>query len=103
MITLLWSDGRALVPVGFRLYNTSVEGMTKHDHFTAMLKTASSRGFNLSYALFDSWYSSLENLKAIRGYGWHFLTKLRNNRLMNSDRGETCTKLKFLRKAGWCA
>ncbi len=44
LITLLLSDGRALVPIDFRLYNPSVDGMTKNDHFTSMLKTASSRG-----------------------------------------------------------
>ena len=35
--------------------------------------------------LFDGWYASLENLKAIRGYEWHWLTRLKGNRLVNPD------------------
>ncbi len=40
--TLLWTDGEALVAV------------------------AHSRGYRPDYAYFDSWYSSLDNLKALR-------------------------------------
>jgi hypothetical protein len=35
--------------------------------------------------VFDGWYSSLENLKTIRGYGWLWLTRLKRNRLVNPD------------------
>ncbi|MDG6933035.1 MAG: hypothetical protein JRN26_03190 [Nitrososphaerota archaeon] len=36
--------------------------------------------------LFDSWYSSLENLKLVREYRWHFFTRIKSNRLVNPDR-----------------
>ncbi len=86
VITLLWSDGNALVPIDFRIYNAPKDGLTKNNHFDSMLKVAKERGFNVSYVLFDSWYSSMENLKTVRGYGWHFLTRLKSNRLVNPDR-----------------
>ena len=36
------------------------------------------------YVLFDSWYSSMENLKLIaRDLGWHFFCRLKENRLVN--------------------
>lgn len=35
---------------------------------------------------FDSWYASWENLKLCRSLGWHFLTRLKRNRLVNPDR-----------------
>ena len=35
---------------------------------------------------FDSWYSGLENLKAVRAYGWTFLTRLKVNRKVDLDR-----------------
>jgi hypothetical protein len=38
--------------------------------------------------IFDSWYSSLDNLKAVRGYGWYFFTRLKENRLVNPDSKE---------------
>ena len=35
---------------------------------------------------FDSWYSGLANLKAVRSYGWTFLTQLKVNRQVDLDR-----------------
>lgn len=85
LVTLLWTDGRALVPTDFRVYDRPQDGQTKNDHFRAMLETAKRRGFAPRSVGFDSWYASLENLKAIRGYGWHWLTRLKHNRLVNPD------------------
>ncbi len=36
--------------------------------------------------LFGNWYSSLDNLKLLRGFGWMWLTRLKANRLVNKDR-----------------
>jgi IS4 transposase len=35
--------------------------------------------------MFDTWYASIKNLKAIRGKQWHFLTRLKSNRLVNPN------------------
>jgi len=72
LIKLLWSDGKALVSVNFRLYNPSLDGTAKNDYFEAILKTANSRGFKPLYVLFDIWYSSIDNMKIIREYAWNF-------------------------------
>ncbi len=48
-----------------------------------MLQTAKAREFHPRYVCFDSWYSSLENLKAVRGHGWQWLTRLKCNRQVN--------------------
>ena len=50
-----------------------------------MLAVAHERGFQPRYVLFDSWYASLQNLKAVRAQGWSWLTQLRSNRLVNPD------------------
>ncbi len=50
-----------------------------------MLATAKQRGFQPQVVAFDSWYSSLENLKTIRGYNWHWLTRLKGNWQVNPD------------------
>jgi putative transposase len=34
---------------------------------------------------FDSWYSSLENLKQVRRLNWHWLTRLKSNRSVDLD------------------
>jgi len=85
LLTLLWTDGKALIPCDFRVYDKPQGGRSKNEHFRAMLKTAKERGFEPEYVLMDSWYSSLENLKLIRGLGWFFLTRLKSNRLVNPD------------------
>jgi hypothetical protein len=84
LITTLWSDGSALIPCDFRLYNASKDGLTKNDHFRNMLLVAKQRGMEPNYVLFDSWYSTMENLKLItKELGWHFFCRLKENRLVN--------------------
>jgi putative transposase len=85
LISLVWSDGDALLPCDFRLYDKPVDGLDKHMHARAMLAEAHRRGFRPRMVLFDGWYASLENLKAIRGKEWHWLTRFKANRLVNPD------------------
>lgn len=86
LISLLWSDGERHIPCDYRVYDKVQDGLSKNDHFRAMLATAKARGFEPECVIFDSWYSSLLNLKAIRAYGWIWLTQLKSNRLVNPDR-----------------
>jgi hypothetical protein len=86
LISLLWTNGQAHLPCDFRFYNPDEDGLTKNDHFQAMLKVAHERGFSPGLVAFDSWYSSLENLKLVRSFGWHWLTQLKKNRLLSIDR-----------------
>ena len=84
--TLLWTDGNAIIPVDFRIYDINVDGKTKNDHFREMLYQARDRDFQPRVVLFDSWYASIENLKTLRKFGWHWLTRLKKNRLVNPDK-----------------
>lgn len=86
LITLLWTDGVRCVPVDYRVFNKDRDGKTKNDHFAEMLMTAFERGFNPDLVCFDSWYSSIGNLKLVRSLGWHFLTRLKANRRINVNR-----------------
>jgi putative transposase len=83
--TLLWTDGNAIIPVDFRIYDIDTDGKTKNAHFRDMLHKAKERSFQPRVVLFDSWYASVDNLKTIRKYGWHWLTRLKKNRLVNPD------------------
>jgi len=85
LISLLWTQGKERLPCDFRIYNRAEDGLTKNDHFRAMLSTAHERGFQPELVLFDSWYASLENLKQVRRYGWHWLTRLKANRLVSVE------------------
>ena len=70
LISLLWTDGEAHLPSDFRFYNHAQDGLTKNDHFRNMLIVARERGFSPELVAFDSWYSSLDNLKLVRP--WFF-------------------------------
>lgn len=83
LITLLWTDGDRAVPTDYRIFDKAADGRTKNDHFAGMLRQASQRGFSPAMVCFDSWYSGLENLKLVRSLGWHFLTRLKENRQVN--------------------
>ncbi len=85
VLTLLWSDGVRLIPLDYRIYAKATDGLTKNDHFRSMIRTAQERGFCPDVVLFDSWYAGLDNLKALRSYGWRWLTRLKRNRLVNPD------------------
>jgi putative transposase len=86
LITMLWSDGDRHIPCDYRLYDKGKDRLTKNDHFRALLQAARARGFVPECVVFDSWYGALENLKAIRGLGWRWLTQLKVNRNINLDR-----------------
>lgn len=87
--TLVWTglgegDVPCAIPCDMRIYQES--GPTKNEQFREMLAVAHERGFQPECVLFDSWYSGLENLKAVRDLGWSFLTRLKGNRTVNPDR-----------------
>jgi len=88
LISLVWSDGDAVLPCDYRLYNKAQDGLSKNDHFQAMLEQAHTRGFDPTLVAFDSWYSSLDNLKLVRDFGWDWLTRLKSNRQVSLRAGE---------------
>ncbi|MGC8879375.1 MAG: IS701 family transposase [Anaerolineae bacterium] len=82
---LLGTDGDACLPCDFRLYDKMHDGLTKSDHFRAMIQAAAERGFHPRLVGFDTWYASLQNLKLLRSLGWHWVTQLKSNRLVGPD------------------
>ena len=85
MITLLWTDGDLSIPVDWRVFDKEKDGKSKNDHLRQMLETARQRGFKPDCVLWDSWYSSLDNLKLLRQWGWSFFLGLKANRQVNPD------------------
>jgi putative transposase len=90
LITCLWTDdGDKLVPCDFRVYDKPMGllgpfgGKNKNEHFRDMLVKAKERGFDPNYVVFDSWYTAIKNLKLIRSLGWHWLARMKSNRLVN--------------------
>jgi hypothetical protein len=76
LVTLAWTDGEAVYPTDYRLVDPAeVPKRTKNDLFRDMLAAARARGFRPACVCFDSWYSGLENLKAVRACGRRFLPR----------------------------
>jgi len=50
-----------------------------------MLRAADERKFQPGCVIFDSWHSSIDNLKLIRSLKWHWCTCLKSNRLVDPD------------------
>jgi putative transposase len=85
LITLLWTDGKKLAPTDYRIYDKPFGGKTKNEHFSDMLYAAKERGLSPDYTVFDSWYTSLDNLKQLREMGWHWFARMKENRLVTTD------------------
>lgn len=88
LTTLLWTNDGQRLPCDYRLYNKKKDGLSKNDHFQVMMTTAAERGFAPDLVAFDSWYSSLANLKQVRKLNWAWLTRLKKNRQVSIAPGQ---------------
>lgn len=87
MVNAIWHniESGEYVPVDFRIYDKNSDNKTKNDHFREMLSLAVSRQLNVSTVVFDGWYSSLNNLKAVRDKGMIWVAGLKKNRKVNRN------------------
>lgn len=87
LLTLLWTNGDRHVPCDYDVYDRPRDGLTKNDLFARQLRRAKARGLSPRCVVFDSWFSSLENLKLVRSLEWAWLTRLKSNRKVRVDFG----------------
>lgn len=84
LLNFLWQkDGGEVIPMDYRIYQPPEDGKTKNDHFREMLTLAKQRNIAPQAVIADSWFSSLDNVKLIRDYGWVWVMGLRKNRIVN--------------------
>lgn len=81
-VALIWSNGKINVPIGIRVYR-SKSGRTKIDLAIELLEYAKRLKIRPLYVAFDTWYGSEKFMKKVRGYKWHFVTRLKPNRIFN--------------------
>lgn len=79
LISLVWSDGDAVMPCDYRLYNKAQDGLSKNDHFQTMLEQAHRRGFQPALVAFDSWYTRACMQKETTKIEWGHEQKIRAN------------------------
>lgn len=88
LVNLVHSSGEAgdFMPLDFRIYAPQQDKQTKNKHFLDMFQQVVDEGKVLARTLlFDSWYASSTNLKAIHRAGWTFFTTLKSNRLVSTS------------------
>lgn len=85
LMTLVLTDRTSIMPVDYRIYDKDGYELTKNDHFRAMLETASGRGFQPNFVMFDSGYSGIDHLKCVSRFGWDRFSRIKKNRMVNPD------------------
>lgn len=83
VVFLLWTDGNTRFPIGFRLWYK--EGKkTKIDLAMELLKDAKNiYKLKPKYVLMDSFYPAAKLVKLIHQFSWHWIAKLKSNRLLD--------------------
>lgn len=79
VVVLVWTDGRWKVPIGLRLWQKG--GPSKVELAVSLLAQARRRGLQPQYVLFDSWYGAAQVLNILDAWGWHYIGRLKSNRL----------------------
>jgi len=84
LVFVIWTDGNTRFPISFRLWNKD-DKKTRIDLAMEMLKDAKSiYKLNPDYVLMDSFYPAAKLLKLIRKFKWHWIAKIKSNRLVNN-------------------
>jgi hypothetical protein len=75
------------VSVNFKnfIIDNDSDELSKNEHFRDMLTTASVRGFQPSFVIFDRWDSGIDNLKCISRLGWNWFSRIKKNWMVNPD------------------
>lgn len=95
LITLYYTDMQGVhAPVNYRIYDKS-ENNTKNDYFKEMLEDVLAWGLKPSVVTGDSWYSCIDNLKAVKNHQIGLLFAIESNRKVSVEKG-TWTRVKEL-------
>jgi hypothetical protein len=88
VVNLMHTDGNGQFnPIDFRIYAKKHDGKTKNDHFRDMLHHAiGDKQIKARKVLFDSWYTSWQNLKLVHQLDLIFYATLKSNRLVSLNK-----------------
>lgn len=89
LVNLVHSSGNdgGFFPIDYRIYSPDTDKKTKNDHFQEMfMRLITHKQVKARTIVFDSWYSSVSNLKLMARHGWTFFTTLKSNRKVSVSR-----------------
>ncbi len=83
VVFVIWTDGKTRFPIGFRIWNKD-DKKTKIDLAMELLNEAKKTyKIKPGYVLMDSFYPAAKLLKLIRKFRWHWISKIKSNRLVD--------------------
>jgi hypothetical protein len=83
VVFVIWTDGNTRFPIGFRLWKKDDE-KSRLDLAIEILKQAKKTlKIKPDYILMDSFYAAAKLLRCIRKLKWHWIAKLKPNRLVD--------------------
>ncbi len=89
IVNLVHYDGQEHYPIDYRIYAPGVNGLTKNNLFAEMLVAAKlKKGIRAKTVLFDSWYTSVKNLKLVAFLDMIFIAPIKDNRLVSLSKAE---------------
>lgn len=86
VVLLIWTNGTIRIPIGFRVFLAQPGETSKIELALEMLEEAKQLGLAPKYVLFDAWYTAESILNYLERAAWKFVTRLRDNRLLNNVR-----------------
>lgn len=84
VVFVIWTDGKTRFPIGFRIWYKE-DKKTKIDLAMELLNEAKKTyKIKPGYVLMDSFYPAAKLLKMIRKFRWHWISKIKSNRLLDN-------------------
>jgi hypothetical protein len=99
-VFVIWTDGNTRFPIGFRLLNKDNK-KSRIDLAMEILKDAKKfYKINPDYVLMDSFYPAAKLLNLIRKFRWHWIAKIKSNRLVNAVQIKDLFSYRYGKKTG---
>jgi len=100
VVFVIWTDGDTRFPIGFRLWKKD-DKKSRLDLAVEILKEAKKTlRIKPDYVLMDSFYSAAKLLKCIRKLKWHWIVKLKPNRLIDKVQVRDAFSYRYGNKVG---
>lgn len=100
IVFVIWTDGKTRFPIGFRLWKKE-DKKSRLDLAMEILKEAKkTHKIKPDYVLMDSFYAAAKLLRLIRKLKWHWIAKLKSNRLIDKIQARDAFTYRFGNKIG---
>jgi len=83
IVFIIWTDGNTRFPIGFRIWKKDDKQSRLDLAIELLTETRKAYRIKPDYVLMDSFYAAAKLLRLIRKLKWHWIAKLKPNRLID--------------------